>query len=232
MNPEVLDVLKSGAADKVADLMHKLAGPICDEVGIYFGDKFRAFRTKNLNKTLETTERLLLDAGLPVNPVPPRLFLPIIDHCSVEDNETLQDMWAGLLATASQGSDSMSPSFVDTLKQLTPDEARFLEKAYAELDFNLQYRRLREMPIDPYRYFIGRGAQPIVSPDNFERLGLIRREYKLNLRDAKSRLSQARDLNTAFSAIGEQKIDHQFTMTRYAVNFIEACRGPRKPEMP
>jgi abortive infection alpha-like protein len=54
--------------------------------------------------------------------------LPIIEACSVEDNETLQDVWAGLLATASQDTDAISPSFVETVKQLTPDEARYLKR--------------------------------------------------------------------------------------------------------
>jgi AcrR family transcriptional regulator len=64
-------------------------------------------------------------------PMPsPRLLLPIMEASSVEDNETLQDMWAGLLATASQETDAVWPSFVETLKQLTPDEARYLQRLH------------------------------------------------------------------------------------------------------
>jgi hypothetical protein len=53
-----------------------------------------------------------------------------MEASSVEDNETLQDMWAGLLATASQETDAVWPSFVETLKQLTPDEARYLQRLH------------------------------------------------------------------------------------------------------
>jgi len=60
-----------------------------------------------------------------------RLLLPIMEASSVEVNETLQDMWAGLLATASQDTDPVSASFAETLKQLTPDAARHLQRMYA-----------------------------------------------------------------------------------------------------
>jgi len=80
-----------------------------------------------LVKTLRKTERILREAGLPANAVPTRLLFPIVDASSIEDDETLQEMWAGLLATASQQTDSVSPSFIETLKQLTPDDARHLE---------------------------------------------------------------------------------------------------------
>lgn len=55
-----------------------------------------------------------------------------MEASSIEDNEALQDMWAGLLATASQDTDAVSPSFVETLKQLTPAEARYLQRLHDE----------------------------------------------------------------------------------------------------
>jgi Abortive infection alpha len=115
---EAGDIIKSGAGEKIADLVNKLAGPLAEEVGMMFGDKVRVYGVKNWIKTVKKTARLLRDASLPANAVPPRLFLPIMEASSVEDNETLQDMWAGLLATASQDTDAVSPSFVETLRNL------------------------------------------------------------------------------------------------------------------
>jgi hypothetical protein len=68
----------------------------------------------------------LAGAHLSPGAVPPRLFLPILEASSVESDESLQERWAGLLATASEQADSLSPSFIETLKQLTPSEARTL----------------------------------------------------------------------------------------------------------
>ena len=128
MSDDKSDLLK--IADKVADLVQRLTGPLADEVGLMIGDKVRVYRVKNWINTVKKTERLLCEAGLPANAVPPRLLFPIIESCSIEDNETLQDLWAGLLATASQETDSVSPAFADTLKQLTPAEAQYLEQLY------------------------------------------------------------------------------------------------------
>jgi hypothetical protein len=94
---EADDALK--IIDKAADLLHKLAGPMAEEFGALFGDKVRVYRVKNLVATIQKTERILRDAGLPANAVPSRLLLPIVENSSVEDNETLQEMWAGLLST-------------------------------------------------------------------------------------------------------------------------------------
>jgi hypothetical protein len=50
---------------------------------------------------------MLRNAGLPPGAVPPRLLLPIIENSSLEDNDSLQGLWAGLLATASQQTDAV-----------------------------------------------------------------------------------------------------------------------------
>ena len=49
-------------------------------------------------------------------------------------------MWAGLLASASQDPDVVTPPFVETLKQLTPDEARYLQRLH---DGALEQKRQR-----------------------------------------------------------------------------------------
>ena len=117
----------SDTVDKAADLIHRLTGPVCDDIGAMISDSMKPYRAKNFVSTLRKTERILREAGLPANAVPTRLLFPIVDASSIEDDDTLQEMWAGLLATASQETDSVSPSFLETLKQMTPQDARHLE---------------------------------------------------------------------------------------------------------
>jgi hypothetical protein len=223
---DVGEILKTGAVDKAADLPHKLAGPMSEELGAMLGDKVRVYRVKNMIKTVQKTERLLHDAGLPANAVPPRLLLPIIDNCSVEDDDSLQELWAGLLATASQQTDLVSPSFVETLKQLTPDEAKHLEHLYETFG-----KSIGGSPISPYAFTEPWGVPPGVSADTFERLGLIRREFDVKLRSRSlskhiSTIDQARDaVEDAIDAI-KPEMGYRFVLTRYAVNFLEACHGP------
>jgi len=219
------EILKSGAVDKAADLLHKLAGPMFEEFGAMLGDRVRTYRVKNLVRTVQITEKLLRDAGLPANAVPPRLLLPIIENSSVEDNEFLQKLWAGLLATASQQTDSVSPSFVETLKQLTPDEARYLEHVYMTLLESRNREPTGSMPITPYAFTERWGAPPGVSADTFERLGLIRRDFDVRLQYRNTRGRQPSSVDEALDAL-EPEMRYQFVFTQYAVSFLEACHGP------
>src|ERR1700716_4197817 len=122
------EIVKSGAFDKLADIVHKLAGPMADEVGLLIGDKVKVYRVRNWVHVFQKVKKILDKAKIPAGAVPPRILLPILDASSVENDETLQDLWAGLLASASEQSDSLSPSFVETLKQLTPAQAQTLNK--------------------------------------------------------------------------------------------------------
>jgi hypothetical protein len=219
---EAGEIIKSGAVEKIADLVNKLAGPLAEEAGMMLGDAARVYRVKNWIRTVEKTERLLRDSGLPANAVPPRLFLPIMEASSIEDNETLQDMWAGLLATASQQMDSVSPAFIETLKQLTPDEARHLEVMREEsLKFLKQERLTDGMELvlwafgardyrGPKEFYVPAG----VYPDTYERLGLIRSTYEV-----RSRFD-------GYEAKVSSEVDGWYEFTQYAVRFLDACHGP------
>ncbi|HMH15680.1 MAG TPA: Abi-alpha family protein [Edaphobacter sp.] len=243
------EILKSGPFDKAADLLHRLAGPMFDEFGAMLADKVRVYRVKNLISTVKRTERLLKDAGLPANVVPPRLLLPIIENCSVEDNDTLQDMWAGLLATASQETDSASPSFIETLKQLTPDDARHLEVICQDSiqhfndirertkhfgnKFEKKDRICDGMTLAPWAFggFRFKGPErfdvpPSVYADTYVRLGLIRTTFEV------SSSFDRRDLD-AYGDEGihqevNSEVDGWYEFTEYAVRFLDACNGPEK----
>jgi hypothetical protein len=41
------EIIKSGAGEKIADLVNKLAGPMAEEVGMMLGDKVRVYRQES-----------------------------------------------------------------------------------------------------------------------------------------------------------------------------------------
>jgi hypothetical protein len=223
MNDEETAKATALAISKFSDLINKLAGPMAEEFAMMLGDKVRVYRVKNWIKTVEKTERLLREAGLSTHAVPPRLLLPIMEASSVEGNETLQDMWAGLLATASQETDAVSPSFVETLKQLTPDDARHLEVMREEsLKFFEKERLTDGMELvlwafgartytGPQEFDVPAGAYP----DTYVRLGLIRNNYKVD--------SYSQGILTTVSS----ELDGWYEFTGYAVRFLDACHGPK-----
>ena len=220
---DTLEIMKSGLADKAADLLHRLAGPMFDEFGAILADKARVYRAKNLVSTIRKTERILREAGLQVNAVPTRLLLPIMEASSVENNEAIQEMWAGLLATASQQADVVSPSFIETLKQLTPDEARHLEVISQE---TLKFQKKDHLAdgTELVLWAFGAGSYvgpkefdvpPSVYPDTYERLGIIRRIYKIYSK-----------FDGFTAKVSSEVEDWRYEFTEYAIRFLDACHGP------
>jgi hypothetical protein len=189
-----------------SDLLNKLLGPGAAQLGQVLGYKLYPYTVKNFVTTMKKTKRLLRAAGLPANPVPPRFLLPFVENSSIEDNDSLQEMWAGLLATASQQGDSVSPSFIETLKQLTPDEARYFEKLRTKDGIHIS----QGGNITPYAFGAPWGA-PAGCADTFERLGLIRRVYGIADNEPGS---------------NHPEIGHMFAFTDYGGRFLAACRGP------
>jgi hypothetical protein len=229
------EIVKSGAFDKLADIIHKLAGPMAEEVGFMMADKIKVYRLKNLIAVGKKTEKILKEAHLSPDAVPPRLFLPILEAASIENDEALQDLWAGLLASASEESDSLSPSFIETLKQLTPAEAKTLNQCYdydnltMEESHRLLYASLRD------NVTLRRATE------TFERLGLIRREYDLrqgpaNLIDqffisAKTQ-TQVSPFYNHRTKDDLPELTYELRFTEYGVQFMKACRGPKKDDEP
>ena len=194
------------AAD-ASDLLNKLLGPAAAQLGQVLGYKLYPYTLKNFITTMKKTERILRAAGLLANPVPPRFLLPFVENSSIEDDDSLQEKWAGLLATASQQGDSVSPSFIETLKQLTPDEARYFEELRTKDGIHISL----EGNITPYAFGAPWGA-PAGCADTFERLGLIRRVYGIADHESGS---------------DRPEVGHMFAFTDYGGQFLAACRGPR-----
>jgi hypothetical protein len=235
---ETGEILKSGALADVTDLLKKLAGPPFEQLGAILADTVSVYRVKNLLRTMEKTKRILEDAGLHPKPVPSRLLLPIFDTCSVEDNDDLQERWAGLLASASQEGDSLSPSFIETLKQLTPKEAKHWDHIFVEISKIYKRNPTDDDPI-PYHAFTKAWGAPTGARETYERLGLIRRDYDVKLKSGAWRSSFDSNESTLESTVGdiesamdkmEAEVQYQYLFTVYALGFLKVCRGPRKEE--
>lgn len=106
--------------------------PALDEVGLLLRDKVRYWRINNILRILDKAkgklhfenEELKIQAH-------PRVALAIIDNGSLNDNDEVQEMWAGLFASScsKDGQEDENLIFVDLLKQLTVGEARILKYA-------------------------------------------------------------------------------------------------------
>jgi hypothetical protein len=98
-------------------------GDILDE---WIDVRLRPWRLKNLLRSLEKTNEILVRYGAEPRPISNhKLLSEFFDGASLENDETLQQLWAGLLATELLGQES-HPAYPRILRELTPSEARIL----------------------------------------------------------------------------------------------------------
>ncbi|MEY5045413.1 MAG: hypothetical protein RL713_638 [Bacteroidota bacterium] len=104
--------------------------PVLEELGLYLRDNVRYWRLNNILRILEKAQGKLEYENQELNiKAHPRVALEIIEKGSLNDNDEVQEMWAGLFASSctkdDQGDENLI--FVDLLKQLTIAEARILK---------------------------------------------------------------------------------------------------------
>lgn len=119
--------------ENVTDIFNKIVGPVAIEFGQVLGDRMRVYRYSKAIALLEKTKRMLESAHIEPSQVPPSLFLPILENASVQDNDSLHDRWAALLANAAAPDSEILPAFSEILRQLSPAEAQFLDTTFDQV---------------------------------------------------------------------------------------------------
>ncbi len=127
------------AGSDLAKFVGKALGTVPeDTIGLLGGNYLHHLRIRNLDKISRKTEEILRKRGVEEpEPIGPKALLPALEAASEETDETLQDMWAELLANAMDPDHDVSLQhiFIDTLKQLEPIDVRILS-AFLEVGGN------------------------------------------------------------------------------------------------
>lgn len=256
MDETIREALKSGtkALENVTDIFNKLAGPLAEVIGIALGDKAREYRLRNAINILRRTKRMVADAGIAPGEIPPRLLVPAIEVASLEDDETLQELWAALLANASDShrhsNTIMLPSFIDTLKALDQSQAWLLNLVYERLKWREelepdQGRAVADRDADLWvtstdgRISLKIGARAksyfAVELDDLVRLGILSRAGSRNGEIPRGPLSRPnsgvalRVTSVVKLPIGsDQDQQYGYLLTTYGYSFVLACHAPRK----
>jgi len=100
-----------------------------DVVGM-LRDVMYYYRAKNALALQDKLDRLLEERGISVpKRIPPRLSIPFLEAATLEDEPTLQQQWAQLLANAMDPSQDieMERSYATILRDMSPLECRVLE---------------------------------------------------------------------------------------------------------
>jgi hypothetical protein len=207
-------------------LLDQLLGPAATEVGLGFGDSVKVWRLKRQVRLLQEVKRLIDQSGKDIHPIATRLFFPVLEAASIEGDDEMQTRWASLLANEAISTGSVHPSFIEILKQMTPDDAKLLDRL-----FDWCQSQGRGNPINTnihwwsFRFHNGKectesDGEPI---SNLFRLGLIVSDY--DLEEKRKRVSIVGNQPQVFS---ETKLKEHDSLSGVAVRFVKACREPQK----
>jgi len=134
------------AASSATDALLSVLSPFTNASG-YIGDRFADARRTAAIKSASKAAKLLKAEGIVKGDVPPKILLPWLDGASLEQDDALQDAWAGLLARAVKSSDAVNVSYIETLKRLGKREAELLAFFATDTspDFTLKYYGLTDV---------------------------------------------------------------------------------------
>lgn len=135
---DILGIAPYGEALKIAvekgfngaeAILSKVCLPVAEEFGLMFRDHVRYWRLNNIIRIITKSEKKIefVNGQLELT-AHPRVTKEIIENGSWCDDDEIQDMWAGILAsscTVSVGDDS-NLIFVNVLKQLTKNQVKIL----------------------------------------------------------------------------------------------------------
>jgi hypothetical protein len=121
-----------GAVVPFTAIVKRMLGPAADEIAERVRDEIRLYRYGRQLSLLHKAEQMAAEAGFTPKAVPVKSLFALLEGASLEENEDLHSKWAALLAHASypEGQTLVRPSFMDTLKLMTPETAKFLDAVY------------------------------------------------------------------------------------------------------
>ncbi|RZF59198.1 hypothetical protein EWE75_22955 [Sphingomonas populi] len=126
---EAINTVTKGVVDGAGAFLSRICLPVSEEFGLLLRDKVANWRARNAAKMLEAAEILV---GPPTDGASktahPRLVHIAVQEASWTDNDQLQNMWAGLLASSCSSSSPNEDNLLlmNILKQLTAEEVIML----------------------------------------------------------------------------------------------------------
>lgn len=123
---EALKVVVEKGFEGASAFLGKICMPAAEELGLYFQDKLRYWRLKNVIEIMNKAEGMLdfTDNKLQLHP---RVAHEVMENGSLCDDTLMQEMWAGLLAASCKSrEEDENIIFVDILKRLTSSQVKLL----------------------------------------------------------------------------------------------------------
>jgi hypothetical protein len=125
---EALKLTVEKGFEAASALLSRLCLPAAEELGLMFKDKVRYWRLKNIiNIVNKMPTKISIDMNTLQLAVHPRIVNEVMENGSWCEDESLQEMWAGLLAASCKdnGNDT-NILFTQKLKVLTTIQAKII----------------------------------------------------------------------------------------------------------
>ena len=132
---------------ETTEFISLITKPSAKEWGEIFATKVRYWRIKNGISIMQKTKKLLEHNKINPKKISLKLFVPLLESSSLEEEELMKDKWAALLANAINPDykEEIRPSYVGILKELSPTEVRLLDKMCEELNKKLPEDKYEDM---------------------------------------------------------------------------------------
>lgn len=128
---EMLKIGAEAAMRPFADLIDKLFGGPVEQIGGMWTDRLAVRRHIRRISLFGKLQAAIDKARFDPRQIPDNVWIPAIQEASLQDDETLQEKWANLLANAADPrAEGLPPSFPKILSELSSREARFLDRLY------------------------------------------------------------------------------------------------------
>ena len=112
-----------------------IKGPLEQGIGI-FEDKLKYMRWERQLALMDKVNQKMTKRGLdkPTQPVPMKIAIPLFQEASLEEDDSLQELWANLLVNAADKDSEaeVQRTHISLLHDLTPMDAICLNKAYSK----------------------------------------------------------------------------------------------------
>lgn len=118
-------------AKPLQDFLTAVIGEPSKELGGWIADNIKGKRFETQIRIFTRAQQLTQEAGINPSAVNLKILVPLLENGSLEDDETIIDMWAHLLANASV-SNRVRASYIGILKDLEPIEAKIVQFIYEQ----------------------------------------------------------------------------------------------------
>ncbi len=203
---------------EINEFLAKIIPDFVKEGGGILSDTVRYWRWKNKVGILKKAKKIIENLGLRTKKTPLKLIVPLLDFGSLEEDETIQQKWANLLANAMAGNIEVKVSYIKILNELSPIEASILDKIYEDgTTREKDYEKMKELQYDKDKICT------IFSllPSQFDLM--IEKLFSLGVCQQPG--STGITFGTARVALRTTEV---FELTSLGIEFIKACRSPEK----